>query len=407
MLGPSWLEPRRARGPPVASTTGAAADLRVRRAGFAAASTGAGSGAASTTGAEVAAPPRPRPPRDRERLGAGSARFADRCRGLLVPCGLGERRLDGGRGLAAAARLPRRGRRVDGRRSARCHVREGGVDAAPLGRVADHHERDGLAELQSRAGAARRRIVHQAQRDVHEHRVGTGVGAVRRVALDHGRAAGADRMLLDEVEERDEVVDGGSRRRRRRGDGLLDGRGVHRVHGVRSSSGGAGGRRDRDGQRLVGERRPRRRAAAAGATGDRAVVAGASPSSDCLASFTDCRLFGPRTGERSTNTQPTCGTGLPPMSRPCSNSQSYLPWNSWNESLERIPALALWAIDSTNASPRPTAPAGGVTSSLFATARSNSFTSFLSMRCPKVASTTTVMSAPGCSSRKARTASLS
>jgi len=33
------------------------------------------------------------------------------------------------------------------------------------------------------------------------------------------------------------------------------------------------------------------------------------------------RLTGPRTGARGTKTQPTWGTGLPPMSRPSSNSQ--------------------------------------------------------------------------------------
>ena len=39
-------------------------------------------------------------------------------------------------------------------------------------------------------------------------------------------------------------------------------------------------------------------------------------------SFTARRLIGPRTGTRGTNTQPTLGTGLPPMSRPSSNSHS-------------------------------------------------------------------------------------
>src|SRR3954453_21351553 len=42
------------------------------------------------------------------------------------------------------------------------------------------------------------------------------------------------------------------------------------------------------------------------------------------------RLVGPRTGVRGTNTQPTCGTGLPPINRPSSKSHSYEPWNSWN-----------------------------------------------------------------------------
>jgi hypothetical protein len=40
------------------------------------------------------------------------------------------------------------------------------------------------------------------------------------------------------------------------------------------------------------------------------------------ASRTARRLAGPRTGARSTNTQPTCGTGLPPIRRPSSKSQS-------------------------------------------------------------------------------------
>ena len=61
-------------------------------------------------------------------------------------------------------------------------------------------------------------------------------------------------------------------------------------------------------------------------------------------------------------------------------------------------ALTLLAMVSTKASPRPTAPAGGATSSLFSTAASNSATSRGSMRCPKVASTTTVMTSSGFSS---------
>ena len=92
------------------------------------------------------------------------------------------------------------------------------------------------------------------------------------------------------------------------------------------------------------------------------------------------RLTGPLTGSRSTNTQPTNGTGLPPIKRPSSNSHGYLPWNSWNESLLRIRAPTLLAMLSTKASPRPTAPAGGATSSLWATASSKSPTSDLSMR---------------------------
>ena len=47
-------------------------------------------------------------------------------------------------------------------------------------------------------------------------------------------------------------------------------------------------------------------------------------------------------------------------SRPSSNSHAYSPWNSWNESFDSTTASALSAIRSTNASPRPMAPAGGV-----------------------------------------------
>src|SRR5687768_13767797 len=42
-----------------------------------------------------------------------------------------------------------------------------------------------------------------------------------------------------------------------------------------------------------------------------------------LASLTDRRLMGPRTGERSMNTHPTWGTGLPPTRRPWSKSHPY------------------------------------------------------------------------------------
>ena len=69
---------------------------------------------------------------------------------------------------------------------------------------------------------------------------------------------------------------------------------------------------------------------------------------------------GPRTGVRGTKIQPTPGTGLPPISRPSSNSQAYSPWNSWNESFESTTASALSAICRRKASPRPIAPAGGV-----------------------------------------------
>jgi hypothetical protein len=128
------------------------------------------------------------------------------------------------------------------------------------------------------------------------------------------------------------------------------------------------------------------------------------PPRDALVAL---RLTGPFTGRRSTKTQPTNGTGLPPISRPSSNSHGYSPWNSWNESLLRMRAPTLLAMLNTKASPRPMAPAGGATTSLWATAASNSASSFLSIRCPKVASTTTVTMASGNSSVNAITASLS
>ena len=83
----------------------------------------------------------------------------------------------------------------------------------------------------------------------------------------------------------------------------------------------------------------------------------------CFDSRTARRLTGPRTGVRLTKTQPIGGTGLPPTRRPSSKSQSKVPWNSWNESFEKTLAPALSAICRMNASPRPIAPAGGVTRS--------------------------------------------
>ena len=82
------------------------------------------------------------------------------------------------------------------------------------------------------------------------------------------------------------------------------------------------------------------------------------------------RLRGPRTGSRGVKIQPMPGIGFPPMSRPSSKSQGCSAWNSWNESLERTWAPTRSATRSTKASPRPMAPAGGDTSSPWATASS-------------------------------------
>ncbi len=101
-----------------------------------------------------------------------------------------------------------------------------------------------------------------------------------------------------------------------------------------------------------------------------ALVAVALVALGSRASRVERRLAGPRTGARRTNTQPTPGTGFPPISRPSSNSQVYWPWNSWKESLENTVASARLAMESTKASPRPMAPAGGETSSPASTASS-------------------------------------
>ncbi len=47
--------------------------------------------------------------------------------------------------------------------------------------------------------------------------------------------------------------------------------------------------------------------------------------STIFCSFTDRRLIGPLTGTRLTKTQPTWGTGLPPIKRPSSKSHAYSP----------------------------------------------------------------------------------
>ena len=88
----------------------------------------------------------------------------------------------------------------------------------------------------------------------------------------------------------------------------------------------------------------------------------ASAAAAFFASRTARLLVGPRTGERSTNTQPTPGTGLPPTSLPTSNSHEVEPWNSWNESFDNTTASTRSATCRMKASPRPIAPAGGVSS---------------------------------------------
>ncbi len=95
------------------------------------------------------------------------------------------------------------------------------------------------------------------------------------------------------------------------------------------------------------------------------------------------------------------------MSRPTSKSHGYSSWNSWNESLLRTTPPMRSAIFKMKASPRPTAPAGGVTMSPAIVASRNRLRSLAAARCSNVASATTMISAPGCSSAKAVTASSS
>ena len=330
-------------------------------------------------------------------------------RGLLGRLRLGRSNLECCRLLARPLPRPRRrlGRLAGGHQH---HARgleagHGDVDASAGRAEAHDHERALLAEGDDVAGATGRRVAEVAQRQIALHRPRRRVGAVGGVRLDRRLDERPDRVPLDEVEERQQLVD--RRLLGARGCLGLLGRCRRVVRGARSATIGRGGRRAQP---------PWRPAWTAVATwarasaGTRPCSAGTAPPSSPCPSWTPgspagSRAPGPAT--RATKTHPTLGTGLPPISRPSSNSQGNSAWNSWNESFDRMVALALLAIVRTNASPRPMAPAGGDTSSLFSTAASNSGTSRWSMRWPNVASTTTVMMSCGCSSRKAITASLS
>ena len=137
----------------------------------------------------------------------------------------------------------------------------------------------------------------------------------------------------------------------------------------------------------------RRRPSLTRRSGPVGAVGGSPPSASRLDLAVTERLRGPRTGVRGVKTQPTPGTGLPPISRPASNSQGRSAWNSWNESLDSTRAPDFSAMRRMKPSPRPTAPAGGVTISPCSMASSNARTSDGSIRWPKEASTTTVTSA--------------
>ena len=129
-----------------------------------------------------------------------------------------------------------------------------------------------------------------------------------------------------------------------------------------------------------------------------AALAGADSGSFlALASAVAARLLGPRMGRRGVKIHPTPGTGLPPIRRPSSKSHGCSPWNSWNESLDSTMAPVRSAMRSTNASPRPMAPAGGEMTSPLSIAWRTSSRSASETRCSNVASTTTMMLEPGSS----------
>ena len=88
-------------------------------------------------------------------------------------------------------------------------IGERAVDAASCGREAHDHDRDRLADLHDALRAPRCGVGHQPQRDVAAH-VGVAdrdVGTVRGVRIDGPVDARADRVVLDEVEERHQLVD--------------------------------------------------------------------------------------------------------------------------------------------------------------------------------------------------------
>jgi len=159
------------------------------------------------------------------------------------------------------------------------------------------------------------------------------VSPVRGVALDHAGDRRADGEVLDERQEGEQVVGGLGRRLTTVirlglfGLGLLGldlfdlghfRLGSRLEPGITAPGGadvgtGIGAFAEIDGSSAAGFC-PRRR------PGDFSTI---------FCSLTERRLTGPRTGTRFTQTQPTCGTGLPPMRRPSSNNHAYSPWNSW------------------------------------------------------------------------------
>ncbi len=90
------------------------------------------------------------------------------------------------------------------------HVGHRAIDAAPQRGEAHHDDGHRLAELHHLASTRRRGVGHQSQRHVAAHAVlaDRDVGTVRRVRLDGSVHARADRVVLDELEERHQVVDG-------------------------------------------------------------------------------------------------------------------------------------------------------------------------------------------------------
>ncbi len=102
-------------------------------------------------------------------------------------------------------------------RKATRSTRSKSTKSAASRREVDDHDGDRLAELHQRPSAAWRRIGHEPQRHVAPDPfvADRHVRAVRGIRVDGSVHAGADGVVLDELEERDQLVDRVLRTRRR------------------------------------------------------------------------------------------------------------------------------------------------------------------------------------------------
>ena len=245
-----------------------------------------------------------------------------RRRGLGTVVGTSRaRRQPCGRGASVPVRPPAGGATSATPGTARSMLRRGGAKLA----TAKRHR---VAEAHHLTGAARWRRPHEAQRHVAAHVADLHVRAVRRVRLDDGRSP--------------PLPTGWCSTKSRNGSRSLTGppvTGTAAAVGWAASLPVAGTgsaatassvlrRRPRpdDVRRLAAWRRPSR----ATRPGGGLVGIGIGRLASLLAVRREpapslfepraLRLTGPFTGTRFTNTQPTCGTGLPPIRRPSSKS---------------------------------------------------------------------------------------